>query len=167
MDAFNFILRNKGVSDESSLKYSNKVRMAYLSDLLMISVPLQDNNCARQSKKVAIIKDYCLRGVYVKKDGKPEQLSDEDIQYVIREFGPVYATINADDIAVKNLKTGIYNNKKCPKKTNHAITVVGWDEKSWIIKNSWGKSWGDKGFFRMKRGENMCGLNTYIMFPIV
>ena len=51
--------------------------------------------------------------------------------------------------------------------TNHAITIVGWDKKAWIIKNSWGKKWGDGGYFRMKRGENMCGLNTYITFPIV
>ena len=51
--------------------------------------------------------------------------------------------------------------------TNHAITIVGWDKKAWIIKNSWGKKWGDGGYFRMKRGDNMCGLNTYITFPIV
>ncbi|OTF72132.1 hypothetical protein BLA29_014704, partial [Euroglyphus maynei] len=75
--------------------------------------------------------------------------------------------MNADDLAsMKNLKKGIYKNKKCDKKTNHAVVIVGWDEKSWIVKNSWGTGWGDKGFFRMKRGENLCGINTYVIFPL-
>lgn len=116
---------------------------------------------------MAKINDYCLRGIYVKNNGKAENLTDQEIQFIIREFGPVYATINADDLSMKNLKSGVYNNPKCPKQTNHAITIVGWDEQAWIVKNSWGQSWGDKGFFRMRRGQNLCGLNTYIMFPIV
>ena len=73
-----------------------------------------------------------MRGIYAKVNGKAENLTDEQIQHVIREFGPVYSTINADNVAVKHLKTGIYSNSKCPKTTNHAITIVGWDKKGKI-----------------------------------
>ncbi|KAJ6217884.1 hypothetical protein RDWZM_009041 [Blomia tropicalis] len=153
VDAFNYILANNGVTDEGTMPFDAK----------------KNNNCDKKKKKKrhARIKDYCLRGIYAKVDGKPEELTDQQIQYAIREYGPVYATLNADHIAVKHLKTGMYSNKKCSKQTNHAILVVGWDKKGWIIKNSWGKKWGDDGFFRMKRGSNMCGLNTYITFPIL
>lgn len=81
------------------------------------------------------MEDYCLRGVYAKVNGKPENLSDEQIMQVIREFGPVYATINADHVAVKHLKSGVYNNPKCSKVTNHAITIIGWTKNAFIIKN--------------------------------
>ena len=32
------------------------------------------------------------------------------------------------------------------------------DEGSWKVRNSWGTSWGESGFIRLKYGENMCGL---------
>ena len=108
-----------------------------------------------------------MRGIYVKVKGKPETLTDEDIQHAIREFGPVYSTMDADHLAVKHHKSGIYTNPKCPKITNHAVTIVGWTKRSWIIKNSWGRKWADNGFFKMKRGVNLCGINTYITYPIV
>lgn len=31
----------------------------------------------------------------------------------------------------------------------HAVAIVGYDEKGWIVRNSWGDGWGDKGYFYM------------------
>ena len=40
---------------------------------------------------------------------------------------------------------------------NHGIALVGWDKDGWLIKNSWGKTWGDQGFLRVKYGTNSIG----------
>ena len=49
----------------------------------------------------------------------------------------------------------------------HAVEIVGWDIKDgvdcWIIKNSWGTSWGDKGYFYMKRGVNECKIEENVV----
>lgn len=58
--------------------------------------------------------------------------------------------------------------------TNHAVLVVGYgfdeklQEKYWIVKNSWGPNWGEKGFFRIKRGVDECGIESLAQesFPI-
>merc|ERR1712216_832507 len=51
------------------------------------------------------------------------------------------------------------------EKTTHAVLVVGWGEnhdqgKYWIVKNSWGPNWGEKGYFRIKRGVDSCAIES-------
>lgn len=51
------------------------------------------------------------------------------------------------------------------EKTNHAVVAVGWGvsdkgEKYWVIKNTWGKQWGERGYFRIRRGTDECGIES-------
>jgi len=50
------------------------------------------------------------------------------------------------------------------EQTNHAVVAMGWGEenghKYWIIKNTWGPHWGEKGYFRIQRGTDECGVES-------
>eukprot|EP00249_Psilotum_nudum_P016541 c25874_g1_i1 orf=409-1509(+) len=72
-------------------------------------------------------------------------------------------------------KGGIFSSSDChdrPETVNHAVLAVGYNvDKNgipyWIIKNSWGPTWGSDGFFNMEMGKNMCGIATCASYPVV
>jgi len=58
-------------------------------------------------------------------------------------------------------KSGVYQGKGLtdPMLGGHAIKILGWGEDGgvpyWLVANSWNEDWGDKGFFKIKRGSNL------------
>ncbi|CAG2178522.1 unnamed protein product [Oppiella nova] len=49
---------------------------------------------------------------------------------------------------------------------SHAVIIVGWGTENgqdyWLIKNSWGTGWGEAGYFKMVRGQNLRHVNEYL-----
>ncbi|CAF0927531.1 unnamed protein product [Didymodactylos carnosus] len=86
-------------------------------------------------------------------------------------LGPVWVGINADNRYFSHYASGIINPSDCGNTVNdlnHAVLVVGYGRDQnlnldyWIIRNSWGQSWGEKGYFRMARNKNkMCGISVW------
>ena len=111
--------------------------------------------------------DYKLKKSGISSYAIIERGNEEDIIAAVVEHGAVSVLINVQEDLLFFSGDGIYSNKNCGVSPAHAVTVVGYDEESYIIKNSWGPSWGNDGFFRMQRGSNMCGIANHASVPIV
>ena len=81
----------------------------------------------------------------------------------IYEHGSVEGsfTVYEDFLAYKS---GVYQHVTGSQLGGHAIKILGWGEedgnKYWLCANSWNESWGDKGYFKILRGRNECGIES-------
>ena len=99
--------------------------------------------------------------------------NEENIRRNIFNWGPVTSGMKVyQDFYIFDAKNDIYEwNGKGEQVGGHAIEIIGWGEtnnnkKYWIIKNSWGEEWGDKGYFKMARGINNCEIEENIIAGI-
>ncbi|XP_042910706.1 cathepsin L-like peptidase isoform X2 [Parasteatoda tepidariorum] len=97
----------------------------------------------------------------------------EELKKTVATIGPVAAAFNGHLDSFHDYKRGIYDDKDCKSDDlNHAVLVVGYgtedDTDYWLIRNSWGKSWGDNGYMKLLRNsENLCGIATRASYPMV
>jgi hypothetical protein len=95
--------------------------------------------------------------------------NEEEIKQALFENGPFAIAINATPL--QYYLGGILNpwfKWICnPKALNHGVLLVGYgvenNKEYWIVKNSWGRAWGEKGYFRIIRGKNACGVSEYVI----
>jgi len=96
--------------------------------------------------------------------------NEEYMQQAVNEEGPIKISINASNNGFRNYEGGVFADTSCSKSTNHAVTITGYGilngEKYWMVKNSWGPSWGQNGYIKMGRDyDNLCGLASYPYWP--
>lgn len=82
-------------------------------------------------------------------------------------IGPVSIAVEADKSVFQNYESGILNSRKCGKKLDHGVLAVGYGDGYFIVKNSWGASWGDAGYLKISDStKNICGILSQPSYPI-
>ncbi len=77
--------------------------------------------------------------------------------------------IQADQREFQMYKSGVLD-FNCGTNLNHAVNVEGYGTEDgkdyWLVRNSWGTSWGDKGYIKMVRGKDLCGIADSVVYPV-
>lgn len=91
-------------------------------------------------------------------------------------MGPVSVAIEADTKTFQMYTGGVITGNACGTNLDHGVLVVGYGEESgieyWLVKNSWGESWGDKGYIKIERSDStndkgVCGIAMQPSYPVV
>jgi KDEL-tailed cysteine endopeptidase len=89
---------------------------------------------------------------------------------------PVAVAIEADTKYFQSYSGGVLTSSSCGTSLDHGVLAVGYGEengqKYWLVKNSWGTSWGEQGYVKIGRSEStndagICGIAMDPSFPTV
>lgn len=117
----------------------------------------RQNECPRHSlRSNVLVKDY--RVLMIEDNPKAEQ----QIEHILHNYGPV--AVGVDSANMYHYTGGLFKASMCTTDIDHAVTIVGYTDDAWIIKNSWGSFWGDEGYLYLERGKNACGMAEYIVY---
>merc|ERR1719218_372071 len=84
------------------------------------------------------------------------------------DLGPVSIAIEADQASFQHYTGGILSSG-CGTNLDHGVLAVGYNtaENYWLVKNSWGASWGDNGYIKLSQTGNVCGILNQPVYPTV
>lgn len=102
-------------------------------------------------------KAYTVRRVYAIAQ------NENTIYEALGKYGPL--SIGVDAELWQNYGGGIISGPGCGTQMDHAVQLVGYSPGSggyWIVRNSWGASWGNGGFVYLAFGQDVCGIRTYV-----
>ncbi|XP_024992824.1 senescence-specific cysteine protease SAG39-like isoform X2 [Cynara cardunculus var. scolymus] len=146
-DGFKFIVNNKGINTEAGYPYQ-----------------ATDATCNTKKESVHAAKITGYEDV---------PANDESALLKAVAMQPVSVAIDAGESDFQFYSSGVFNGS-CGTELDHGVTAVGYGTsedgiKYWLVKNSWGTSWGEEGYIRMQRDveakEGLCGIAMMASYP--
>ena len=98
-------------------------------------------------------------------------IDEDQIAANLVKNGPLAVGINA--VFMQTYIGGVSCPYICSKRQDHGVLLVGYgsagyapirlkEKPFWIIKNSWGETWGENGYYKICRGRNICGVDAMV-----
>jgi len=129
----------------------------------------RDKRCKKNKEKKPVVEitDYEY-AVPPCTSGDCSDQKESDMKAALNTYGPLSVCVNANDW--DSYESGIYK-PACSGgfyDLDHCVQLVGYGTEEgqayWKVRNSWGGDWGERGFIRLKQGENACGIADEAMF---
>ncbi|XP_054154851.1 cathepsin L-like proteinase [Oppia nitens] len=121
------------------------------SDYPYISGDKHKNQCAYQSVKTVAQVGTSYINV---QDG------ESGMQQSVYMNGPLYVHVHVNE-NFQHYRSGVFSDQNCDQQINHAVSIVGYGPGYWLIRNSWDTWWGEQGYIRLARDQNMCRISVY------
>ncbi|GLT29569.1 hypothetical protein SLA2020_044270 [Shorea laevis] len=146
--AFEYIRDNQGIASEESYPYE-----------------AMDGTCqAEKATAAASISGF-------------QEVTPNDEEALLKAVSqqPVSIAIEGSGYYFKNYESGVLTAGECGNNLDHAVTLVGYGTtedgtKYWLIRNSWGETWGESGYMRIQRDAGvsggLCGLAMKPSYPV-
>ncbi|XP_020590858.1 low-temperature-induced cysteine proteinase-like [Phalaenopsis equestris] len=145
--AFEFIIKNGGIDTEDDYPYKGR-----------------DGRCDsyRKNARAVTIDDF-----------KDVPVNNENALKITVSKQPVSVAIEGSGRAFQFYDSGIFSGS-CGEDLDHGVTAVGYGSENgkdyWIVRNSWGPEWGEKGYIRLARNIGLasgkCGIAMEASYPI-
>ncbi len=122
------------------------------------------------------VKDQCKSLVSISNYSNIERNNEKLLERALI-YQPISIAIQANKRSFQFYKSGVYSDLDCGTELDHGVLLVGfgydheYDMKYWIVKNSWGKSWGEDGYIRLLKNvddpRGLCGIAMNPSIPII
>uniref|UniRef100_A0A8C5EVJ1 Cathepsin S-like n=1 Tax=Gouania willdenowi TaxID=441366 RepID=A0A8C5EVJ1_GOUWI len=139
--AFQYVIQNEGIDSDAAYPYDGMV--------CRYNAKYRAANCTGYS--------FLPKG-------------DEDaLRIALATIGPISVAVDSSRPAFHFYRNGVYQDQTCTHNVNHGMLLVGYGTENgqdyWLVKNSWGLKYGDKGYIKMVRNQNLCGIALFACFP--
>jgi C1A family cysteine protease len=146
-----YAIDNNGVASDAGYPYEGEVGSCRFSSSEAINPSISDVGMVPRENEAALLEALALNG-------------------------PMAMALDVSDPKFMMYSGGVYKAARGVCKThteelNHALVLVGYGTERgqdyWLVKNSWGPTWGEGGYIKMLRGQNTCGIAADCYYPIV
>ncbi|KAF0906688.1 hypothetical protein E2562_012261 [Oryza meyeriana var. granulata] len=151
-NAYTYLMSSGGLMEQSAYPYAGA-----------------QGSCRFDANRVAVrVANFTV----VQSPGGNDGENDGQMRAALVRRGPLAVGLNA--AFMQTYVGGVSCPLVCPRAwVNHGVLLVGYGERGfsalrlgyrpyWIIKNSWGKAWGEQGYYRLCRGRNVCGVDSMV-----